>query len=417
MQELKQHPRAAQNQQRRADPDAKSGSSASDIGETAFLTMFEEILVGDPAPIEFDGSLSKSHMKAIWRWLKRDIAPDIAESVNAAENVDAAIAVLTKNCSLLLQKASAVVSAAAATSESERRLVAQLGGEDVRHRIPVVLSALRCLPLLAKATAFGRAANSIPDDASLGTALQSMPLREPKISALLFHTIVGQSASPSRLILSVAHITGGASEAVLIGAGFEPLVDALFAHAQNQVALLLDKTGPFADVDLMCKAMHRFHRLMRAATSYTELERGSRWGRTAVEITSAMARIIEPRLREVSADVSQSMRKPRNGADRVDSDRLFSALNGIYLLSAVREARESLALNALFDKIWGETGQSLEILIERNLEDYKKDASNQNVSQRLDMGIKMAEIRFGAEYAEILQRAKDSVERRIRDAV
>ena len=35
--------------------------------------------------------------------------------------------------------------------------------------------------------------------------------------------------------------------------------------------------GSFADIDLTCRAIDRFHRLLRAVTGYVELTRLSRW--------------------------------------------------------------------------------------------------------------------------------------------
>lgn len=395
---------------------AKRAPEAVAIGvaEASFLAAFESILVDDPTLFDFDGSLNRKHMRTVWSWLIRDIAPELPNVIEAAVNSDKpAEAAIDAVLPDILAKVRKIVADAEASAEVDRRLTSQLGGEEVRDRIKVVINAFRCRSLLAKANAFGRASNSLPDEAALGAALQSMPLKEPGVAALLLHAVVGQSANPSRIVSSIIAITGGASEVVIKGAGFGPVVDAVLAHAQNQLSRLVGQNGLFADADLICKAVSRFHKLVRSVTGYIEFDRGSRWSMVTAEITKQMAQRIEPRLREVSADVSQSLRKPREGVDRVDADRLLAALNGVYLLSALRDARDSLALNALFDTIWGETGQNLEILLKRNLELFKQNPEDTNTAQRLDMGIKMAEIRFNAEYADILRRARDSVSKRM----
>lgn len=395
---------------------APTNAAANKIGvaEASFLAAFESILVDEPVLFDFNGSLSRNHMRAVWSWLTRDIVPDFPQQIEASLGAGkTAEAAIDAELPGILVKVRDAVAASKQSAEAERKLIAQLTGEEVKNRLPVVMNALRCRPLLAKASAFGRASNSLPDEAALGSALQSMPLKEPGIAALLLHVVVGQSANPSRLISSIIPIAGGASEAAIKGAGLAPAIDAVLAHAQNQLSRLIGQNGLFADTDLICKAVSRFHKLIRSITGYIELERGSRWSTVTAEITKQMAQRIEPRLREVSADVSQSLRKPREGADRVDADRLLAALNGIYLLATLRDARDSLALNALFDTIWGETGQNLEILLKRNLELYKQDPGDSNAAHRLDMGIKMAEVRFNAEYADILRRARDSVGRRM----
>jgi len=407
-----------QSHRRRNDATQSAESAKSaDVGEQAFLAIFEDVLVDEPVPFDFDGSIDRAHMRAIWTWLVRDVDPEIQHTMAGVSDINEAKTSLKALFPTILSNARNAVSAASAEPESDRRLTGQLGGEDVRRRIPVVFNALRCHALLPKAVAFGKASNSLTDEAALGTALQSMPLKETGIAALLLHSVIGQSANPSRVVSSIGQIAGGSTEVVIIGAGFAPVIDGILAHAQNQISKLAAQSGLYTDADLMCKAVSRFHKLIRAITGYVELERGSRWSIAAGEITKKMAECIEPRLREISADVSRSLRKPREGADRVDADRLLAALNGIYLLSAVRSARESLALNALFDQIWGETGKSLEILVARNMEIFKQDPTDENTAQRLDMGIKMAEVRFNAEYAEILRKARDAASRRTEQAI
>lgn len=396
------------------DQSKPATSGAIGVAEASFLDAFEPVLVDDPTPFTFDGSLSRKHMRTVWNWLIRDIAPDLKTEIELAVTTDTSVeAAIDAALPDALARIRKDIADAANSGESDRRLRSQLGGDEVRERLPVVVNAFRCRTLLAKATSFGRASNSMQDEAALGTAINSMPLKDPGIAALLMHAMVGQAANPSRLVSAVTLGAGGASEAAMRRAGMGPLIEALLAHAQNQLSRLSGQQGVFADADLICRAVSRFHKLVRAVTGYIELERGSRWSLITAEVTKHMAQAIEPRLREVSSDVSQSLRKPREGADRVDADRLLAALNGIYLLATVREARDSLALNALFDTIWSETGQNLEVLLTRNLENYKQNPGDENTAKRLETGIKMAEIRFNPEYAEILRRAKEGVERRL----
>ncbi|MGN6488279.1 MAG: hypothetical protein ACTHLT_10735, partial [Devosia sp.] len=84
-----------------------------------------------------------------------------------------------------------------------------------------------------------------------------------------------------------------------------------------------------------------------------------------------------------------------------------------YVLATVRDCRDSLALNALFDQTWQQVGQALEIHVQRNLELFRSKPSDRVTGQRLDAAIKMAELRFNGEYAEVLRRARDSAERRV----
>ena len=91
---------------------------------------------------------------------------------------------------------------------------------------------------------------------------------------------------------------------------------------------------------------------------------------------------------------------------------MLAALNGLYLLMTVRKCRDSLAVNALLDQAWADTGQTVEVLVTRALDMYRGAPADPVARERLDAGIKMAEIRFNPEYADILRRARDGAERR-----
>lgn len=373
-----------------------------------FFGLIDSVLVDDFAGFEFAGAIAHAHAAAAWTWMQRDLAtglvdPDALEGPDSAKALDAVMP-------QLLERARAAVAAAAESREAERRLRTQLGGEEDWQRLPVVLNALKCRALLGKAQSFGRAVNGLADEAAIGQALQAMPLQDRAVGALLMQATVGQVSNPARLVTAVIRIAGASTEAAVRRAGFEPLIEAILAHAQNQVPVLQVR-GQFADIDLTCRAITRFHRLVRALHSYLELTRGGRWAMIAGALTKQISERVEPRLRDVPMDVNRALRRAREGTDRLDSDDVLSALNGVYILATVRECRESLALNALFDRTWTQVGEALEMHVQRNLDFLRQNPADKVTSERLDASIKMAKLRFNAEYAEILKRAKEAAER------
>jgi hypothetical protein len=311
----------------------------------------------------------------------------------------------------LVAQARDVLVASSRDRDVERRLKTQLGGDEPTARLPIVLNALKSRSLLDKAQAFGRAANGIQDEAMLASALQAMPLNDHSIAALLFQATMGQMSTPHRMMLAAIRVTNSNEDGALVRAGFGPLIDAILSHAQNQIAAL-SVVGPFADIDLTCRAIDRFHRLVRAVSAYVEMGRGSPWTIAIAGMTKTISARIEPKLADVVMDVNKALRRHRDGADRLDSDQLLSALNALYVLATVRDSRDSLALNALFDQVWQQVGQALEIHIERNLENYRSNPADRIIGERLEAALKMAEIRFSLEYAEVLRRAKEAAEKR-----
>ena len=293
----------------------------------------------------------------------------------------------------------------------ELRLKAQIGAGHAWDRVPVMLGALKCLPLFGKAIAFGRAINAIEDESALIAALESMPRHDAKLSALLMMAAMGQVAAPGRIVLAAISIAGGETETALERAGFSPLVEAILAQAQNLVPHIR-QTGVFADIDLACRAIERFHRLLSAVNVYVELTHQGRWSSTIGGLIRSASADLEPRLRQLPSDVNRSLRRARDAADRLDAEGLLAALNGVYLLGAVRECRDSLALNEAFDEAWVHAGERLEFHLTRTMDALRETPGDTILAERLDVGIKMAEVRFGADYADALRTGRDAAIRR-----
>lgn len=376
-----------------------------------FAGLIDAVLVEEPANHAFAGSVARNHAQAGWIWVYRDLCPDLISS-DAIANASLSEGDLEAVMPQVMARMKDGIAAGQQDPELGRRMRAMLGSDEARDALPVLLNALRARPLLAKAQAFGRAINTIADDAALGVALQSMPLQDPPLASLLFHAAMGQVANPTRVVTTIIKLSGNATEVSVARSGFTPVIEAIMAHAQNQLHLL-QASGPFADIDMVCRALDRFHRLVRSLTGYIEFTRGSRWTTILAAITKQVSDRMEPRLRDIVSDMNQALRRGREGTiDRLDNDRLLAALNGVYLLRTIRDCRDSMALNALFDQAWSQSGQALELHLQRNLDLLRQNPYDQIVSVRLDVGIKMAEIRFNPEYAETLKRARSAAERR-----
>jgi hypothetical protein len=368
------------------------------------------VIVQDPVQFSFSGSISRSHVEAAWVWVHRDICAELIDPDRLADG-SFSVADVEAVMPQILLRMKAGIDIATADPEKDRRLRAMLGSLEARNALPGVVLALRSRALLGKAQAFGKAINAMGEDAAIGAALQSMPLKDPGLSALLFHAALPQISNPTRLATAIIKLCGNATEASLIRMGFSPVIEAILSHAQNQL-FALQPIGPFADIDLICRSLDRFHRLARSLTGYIEFARGSRWAMILSAVTKQVSDRIEPRLRDVVADINQALRKGRDGNDRIDNDRVLAAINGVYLLATIRECRDSLALNALFEQTWSQSGEALELHLQRNLDLIRQSPSDANTGARLDAGIKMAEVRFNPEYAETLKRARAAAERR-----
>lgn len=378
-----------------------------------FQAVMREVLVDQPVFHAFAGAIESELANAIWTWIARDVAAspvarlgdDLASGTEAAEAFDRAMPELFSTLK-------ANDAAEKADFDLLGRNTIQMGGQEARQRLPLVITALRRRPLLAQAARFGAAANLMDDDAALAGALQSITITNPVTRALWMQVMVGHMGNPGRALAAVVSMAGGASQSHVTAMGYDGLVEAMLCHGQIQIGRLAGTTSTFSDIDTACRAIERFHRLMRALTYTLDIERRSRWGKIAADLVSRMSERLERPLQMVNGHITQALRRRREGADVMDTAAVLEALNGLYMLVAARRARDSLAVNAVLDKAWGETGQTLEVLLTRALDAYRAAPGEMVARERLDAGIKMAEIRFNTEYAEILRRARDAAGRR-----
>ncbi len=399
-------------------PASTAGAAKKHVGEPpaldAFLAAFDHVLVDPPVYHHLGGAIDKDLAKTIWKWIARDLAPDevarLADAIESGAEPRSAVVLMLPE---ILDRLKANAAAEKEDWEAERRNTMQMGGEQARQRLPYLIMAMRRHALLEQAVNFGKAVGKLQDETTLTVALQTVNMSNQLTRALWMQAMVGHMANPSRVMAAVTRIAGGNTESHIANSGYAPLVEAILSHAQSQIGRLSPQPGMFADHDLACKAIDRFHRLMRSVSYNLEIDRKSLWGTIITDLTARFSERLERPMKEISLHVTQALRRPRDGVDKLDPGDVLMALNGLYLLLTIRKSRDSLAVNALLDKAWSDTGQAVEVLVTRALDYFRANPADPVARERLDAGIKMAEIRYNPEYADILRRARDGADRRL----
>lgn len=386
---------------------------SADAAQDAFLAALSGVLVEPPVYHPFAGAIEREAAVSIWAWIARDVAQsEVGRLGDAIESGADPLEAFDLLLPELLDCLKANAMAEKEDRELERRNSMQMGGEDARKRLAPVIMVMRRRPLLGQAAKFGVAVGAISDEATLAAALQSISISNPVTRALWMQAMVAHMANPSRAMAAAVAIAGGNTERRITGAGYAPLVEAILSHAQGQIGRLASQPNIFSDIDFACKAIDRFHRLMRAINYTLEIERRSLWGTITSDLIGKLSERLERPMKEITINVSQALRRPRDGNDWVDPDQVLAGLNGLYLLKIVRRSRDSLAVNALLDQAWTETGKAVEVLTTRALDGFRAAPGDVAARERLEAGIKMSEIRFNTDYADILRRARDGADRR-----
>ena len=312
--------------------------AAAPLALDAFLTTFADVLVDPPVYHPLGGAIDRDLARSIWTWVARDLAPSeaarIADAIDSgAEPAAAFVPMLPEILERL--KENAVIEKD--DLETERRNTMQMGGENARERLPYFIMAMRRRGMLAQARNFGQAIGKLQDEATLGVALQTINITNYLTRAL--------DAGHGGLYVNPAASWRrgpplGRQHQPMFRGRICPLIEAILSHAQSQIGELSPQPGMFADHDLACKSVDRFHRLMRSICTILKSNKIALGQRHHRPDGRAFERLERP-LKEISLHVTQALRRPRDGADKLDPGDVLMALNGLYLLTTIRTCRDS----------------------------------------------------------------------------
>jgi hypothetical protein len=405
---------SARNPTRGAKSASGLGSGPKlDPGLDAVLAALAPLTLATP-PILADTAVRVAHVEAFWVWFKRDVAPDIAVNIEARAVVpdQTALGALRPDAAKIADAASYALDSARESGHLGR-LAVQVGGDEIISILPFMATALRNVEFIVKAGAFGRAINTLDAQPPVEQAVKALSFADPQLRRIWTLAAFRSIANPRQFFDALVAIAGGGHQSHLEGAGQLHWINAAIIDVQRQVLILEKRMGLYADIDLACRAIARFDAISRAIGLCLDLSPDSRWMSALSTLTRQASSAIDPLLSDVGRDVVQCMRPPRDGADRLAPDQVLTALNGMHLLAAVRNCRESLALNSTFERIWSDVGKGLELLLGRAVDAYRDaDPVNQVPRKRLDAGILIARLRFGDEYARILERSRESIKKR-----
>ncbi|WP_027833513.1 hypothetical protein [Maritalea myrionectae] len=361
-------------------------------------------------------AIEKKHLEKFWVWLEREGAPSLVEQLKsqAIENpkqINSLVAAAFEN---LVEPLERQYAAAQENGETQRRMTIQLGGYEVYESFPLILTAIKYFDQLRAAKQLALHTQQYETEEEYSDLVEAIDLPKGPAQKLWCTAFVYNLAWPGKFMLGVLDHCYGETEQTVRKSGYGPYGDAMVVNLQQLVDTIEKEAGLFCDIDLMCLAIDRFHRIARVLHSYLDLGKSSQWNHCIEVLTARAAKILEKRLSEVVPNVTNVLRTPTQNAHVLfTTDKVLQAYNSVYLLDAARNAKESLAVNTVVDRTWAELGKLLEVLLERALVDQKAAAFGDTLAiAKVDIAIKLCAIRFGAEYAQIMAKNKDNIERR-----
>lgn len=371
----------------------------------------------DGQPEVFGAGICRVSLNRFWHWAQRDLNPSEFAEINNSLGGHRQPSERDIEISLnrIVEIVTPLLGECAADAELKRRLSIQMGGDDVFDVVPIILIAFSYIGYIKSGVNLGRELSAHEEPEALSYALEQMQFPSIETKKLWCQSFTSGIARPDFLVAAIAKLSYATTEDAIKKTGFGEFVDALLVNAQQQTEIIENQSGLFRDIDLTCRAIDRFHHIARGLQFHLDLSKSSAWNASLERLVKRGASSLSKKFSDILHDVSKVLRPAPKGVAsvRLDPADVLQAYNGLYIMAATRPARESLAVNAVVDRVWKDVGTSLEAMVDRIFEHFKHTTGSDafDVAQ-VDIVIKFCSIRFGAEYASILRRNKDNIVRR-----
>jgi len=375
------------------------------------------LLLLDGEPEVFGAGIRRFALDHFWEWIQRDLDQNAIAEIN--KSLGGQDQPTEREVELTLGKiidiVTPIIQSCFRDDELRRRLTIQMGGPAVFETVPVILSAFGYVGYIKSGVRFGRELSGHEDPDALKYALEHIEFPSNDVKGLWCQSFTSGVSRTDILAATIAKLSYASTSEAITKSGFAEFVDALLINAQQQIEIIENQSGIFKDIDLTCRAIDRFHQIARGLQFHLELSKSSKWNYSLERLVKRGANSLSGKFSDILRDVKKVLGPAQNGkaAGRLDPADVLHAYNGLYILAATRSARESLAVNAVVDRVWKDVGISLEAMVDPIFEHFKLSAGSDALdSAQVDIAIKFCSIRFGEDYAAILSRNKANILRR-----
>jgi len=349
------------------------------------------------------GRIASASLDGIWRFLTRDAAPEGFGALLDAPDARGFAGLRAT----LYPRLSASIAGAERNAKARQRLVAQLGGERAYLDFQDLLALERWQPELDRLLAdlppaLGPVDGSVPEHA---VPLVRFLAAHPAAAACAIAGSLPRFARAADLV-RLARLVGGTDDARRLRRGpAAALLDGAFHEIERWVYRARTRSRGEGALEPI---LAPYHDIVRAVTQEIEIEFDPVWRQRLGDLRRAMSD-------EVTGELDGLLPALRTAVRVSDTERpqLAGARCRLAVLIAAREARESLALNAFLAR----TITLAEQAVEFSVKDLMARAGRVGGAERapvihaLDRAIGLAGMLFGADYAGLLQKARENVMR------
>lgn len=402
-------------------PDMPGGEQRRSQIQRMFFAPLEDFLINETLPNRQEGRIERAVLERVWKWLSRDvIATDVQTVLEQAgnakvsgERVDALVQALRTRAADAIAEA---LHNAEVSEKERRRMGIELGGErgiaELRDIQKVFAAERWLLPFLQNLPEQINE-HRLKQDYDVLRLVEKCSARFPDHVPVIAAALVERADTPSALCSFAGRLNGDDDPKAIANSQFAPFVDVVMSEAERLQILALKHRNHNPDPVAFSQALSEYHSLVRGVERDMDLSLSGKWHKQLSETKKTLSGEITRELNNAHGAIRRALQVPkrdREGKLLLDQASVDEAVRTLKVVTMVRNASETFAVNDVGKRTRQAVEQTLEIVTRSLISDLGKAKGQQLEAQLIaaDNAIMLSEVYFGADYAAQLRRSRQS---------
>ncbi|MCK7611634.1 hypothetical protein [Roseibium sediminicola] len=402
-------------------PDIPGGEQRRGQIQRMFFSPLDDFLINEVLPNRQEGRIYRGMLDRVWKWLGRDVmAADVRMVLEQAgnatvsgERIDALVQALRSRA---VEAIGEKLHRGEISEKEHRRMAAELGGargiaelKDIQK----IFAAERWLVPFLQNIPDRINEHRLKQDTDVLRLVDKCSERFPDHLPVIAAALVDRAEMPSALCSFAGRLTGNSDPKAIANSQFAPFVDVVMSEAERLQILALEHRNHNPDPIAFSQALSEYHSLVRGVERDMDLSVTGKWHKQLAETKRSISTVVTRELNSAHGSVRRALQVPKfdpSGQLQKDQSAIDDAVRALKVVTMVRNASETFAVNEIGKRTRQAVEQTLEILTRSLITDIGKTRGPQLEAQMAaaDVAIMLSEIYFGEDYAAQLRRSRQS---------
>lgn len=386
-----------------------------------FFSPLDDFLINEVLKEKQEGRIHRGILTPVWTWLCRDVmSADVQTVLEQAGNATISGERVDLLVHALRSRAVDVIGehldSAEASEKDHRKLAAALGGmrglEELKDIHKIFAAERWLLPFLKNIP--GRINDArLKRDTDVLRLVDSCTERFPEHVPLVAAALLDRAENPASLCAFAGRLNGDSDAKAIERSQFAPFMDVVLSEAERLQMLAMQHRENNPDPVAFSTALSEYHKLVKGVERDMDLSVTGKWHKQLAETKKSVSSAVTRELNGAHVCVRRALQVPKvdkNGAFEQDQVAIDEAVRALRVVTMVRNASETFAVNEIGKRTQQAVEQTLEILTRSLISDIEKTRGPQLKAQvaAADTAIMLCEIYYGEDYAAQLKRSKHS---------